>query len=666
MYKQLQRSIAVFLLFSFFLQSCIPAVPISCATQPKMLLTKPCKNTTLAGSTTANHHTNISLVANQPMQVFPNLESIQNDFSRRFFTAFSGEQVRFFQENGFWKAKIHDPWLKISTSQDLPVFFQLEKHSLQTLNILANPNTNIHKHRIHVLHTPTGKSPSKYIFVGSLGLLGGMQAPQESNQELQNALTLHAAVKHGNLRLVEQLLATSVDPNIVEQDRSAPLHWAAAQGYLAIVDLLLAKHADPNIADRDENTPLHWAAEQGHLAIIKQLLDNNADPNIADRDGNTPLHWAAEQGHLAIVKQLLDNNADPNIADRDGNAPLHWAAEQGHLAIVKQLLDNNADPNIADRNGNTPLHWAAEQGHLAIVKQLLDNNADPNIVGFHGNTPLHKATEQGHLHVVKLLLDSHANPNLVDQNDITPLHWASTKSYLAIVSQLLDNNANPNIADRSYGYTPLHRAAISGCLEIIVLLLQSGASHSQADKDGNTPLHWATSRGHLAVVRLLLAKRANLNVTTSICGYTPLHFAANQGSFEIISMLLQAGAKANTQDIDGNTFLHGIVAQRNLDLLVKVIKLSNLLWLSDLKKCIHTIYPKVQEDPKDLLPIIVDYAQAVDWDLKNKQGQSMLDLINIADLIRIQPQAQPILAGDANTIRKIIIDRVLLEPSLKN
>jgi hypothetical protein len=73
------------------------------------------------------------------------------------------------------------------------------------------------------------------------------------------------------------------------------LHVAAQMGLDEILQALLATRADPNLINDQSNTPLHLASASGRSKAIEVLLDAGADPLIKNSFGKT-----AEQ--LAVVR----------------------------------------------------------------------------------------------------------------------------------------------------------------------------------------------------------------------------------------------------------------------------------------------------------------------------------------------------------------------------
>lgn len=112
---------------------------------------------------------------------------------------------------------------------------------------------------------------------------------------------LRTAANVNNVETINQLLASGVDPNAVDDHQRTALHFAAAKGYSDIVNVLLQNGSDPNQKDSLGNTALHLAACTNHIDVVTLLL--RAGTNLAelDNNGRTPVQLA--QAKLKMLQR---------------------------------------------------------------------------------------------------------------------------------------------------------------------------------------------------------------------------------------------------------------------------------------------------------------------------------------------------------------------------
>jgi hypothetical protein len=117
---------------------------------------------------------------------------------------------------------------------------------------------------------------------------------------VESEISIHEAAWEGNIKAVEQHLASGTDVN-AEDDLygDTPLLWAAGFGHKEVAALLIAKGADVNAKDDTGMTPLNYAAIGGHTEVTELLIAKGADVNAKAADGVTPLDWAEEHPETA-------------------------------------------------------------------------------------------------------------------------------------------------------------------------------------------------------------------------------------------------------------------------------------------------------------------------------------------------------------------------------
>jgi ankyrin repeat protein len=425
------------------------------------------------------------------------------------------------------------------------------------------------------------------------------------------------------------VLATSIAAAQSSGDGSTPLHAAVRDGDLKRVEQLLASGAKAGAANRLGVTPLALAAVNGDAAIVRRLLDAGAPVNVTLPEGETILMTAARTGRPEVLTLLLDRGADLNAREKwYGETALIWAAAENHADAIRVLAARGAlvDQRSAlltvprRRTGQsvlplgswTPLMYAARQNAIDAVRALLDLGANANEVDPDGATALVIAIINANYDAAALLIDRGADPNIADSEAAMAALYAAVDMHrlaighgrpnpklsseldaVAIVSRLLANGANANARLKAPtmqrhhtggdgalgpGATPFMRAAKSGDVAIMKLLLASGADPKLTLPSGANALMFAsglgwrngspaapsydqgTEREAVEAIGLLLEQGLDINATTT-AGETALHAAiSGRGSEAIVRALVERGASLNAKNKQGRTPLEVAVA----------------------------------------------------------------------------------------------------------
>jgi cytohesin len=300
-------------------------------------------------------------------------------------------------------------------------------------------------------------------------------------------ISIHVAVKSGNIEAVKQHLAAGTDVNAKSKGNGwTPLFYATSGGgQKEIAELLIAEGANVNAKDKLGDTSLQVAAYQGHKEIAELFIDNGADVNAKADNGKTPLDWA--DGETAdILRKHGGKTGDWLNAGKS----IHKAARAGHIEAVKQHIDAGTDVNAKDEYGMTPLYGAAASGHKEVSELLINKGADVNAKADNGKTPLDRADGE-----TADILRKHGGKH-------STINTAATAGDAEAVKEFLATGAEVNAKD-GWGWTSLHLAVDGGHTEIVELLIAKGADVNAKDDDGDTPLDWAIFNKHPETADLL-------------------------------------------------------------------------------------------------------------------------------------------------------------------
>ncbi len=247
-------------------------------------------------------------------------------------------------------------------------------------------------------------------------------------------ISIHEAVRTGNIEAVKQHLAAGTDVNTKNRMGSTPLHFSAQHAAIHIVKLLIANGADVNLKNVSGKTP----------------LDSTRNPKIADllrKHGGVRENWGlisqkTRRPPPNPFRRQLVRPGGKTGEELEGGEPvaeaatpepttaralgmsIHDAALLGFIGTIKKHLDAGTDVNAKDTTDETPLHFATFNGHKEIAELLIDKGADVNAKNGGGGTPLHSAAKKGHKEIVELLIAEGADVNATNNSGDTPLDWA--------------------------------------------------------------------------------------------------------------------------------------------------------------------------------------------------------------------------------------------------
>ena len=485
------------------------------------------------------------------------------------FTTASGALVSIQQEEGDWQARVVQKVDFVVQEQHLAVGCLGD--TTKIVAHLQGQSDDYIKSRIHVLsaaQSPTGKGS---IYLGRLGLRGGMDSLEIENN---TSKSIHQASRVGELVIIQSLVQDGgVDVNAKDENERTALHYAAKVGHLETLKYLVKKGAEVNARDMKRKTALHYAAQGGHLESFKYLVEEKgAKVNAQDIMRKTALHYAAQGGHLELLKYLVEEKkVEVDTQNKKGETGLHYAAQGGHLETLKYLVGKGVEVNALNTKRKTALHYAAEEGQLKTLKYLVEKGAEVNALDTKRKTALHYAAEEGQLKTLKYLAEKGAEVNARDkERRKTALHYAAQEGHLETFKYLVERGAEVNTLDKE-GKTALHYAATRGHLEILKYLVGKGAEVNDRDQWGATVLHYAAEEGDLEPLKYLVGKGAEVNARDKE-GKTALHYAALEGDLEPLKYLVEKGAEVNTRNKYGETAIHYAAEEGNLEPLKYLVE----------------------------------------------------------------------------------------------
>ncbi|XP_029176002.1 ankyrin repeat domain-containing protein 27-like isoform X2 [Nylanderia fulva] len=435
---------------------------------------------------------------------------------------------------------------------------------------------------------------------------------------------LFACIKNGNLSEVERILTyersnqddevvlchplctcascertwtKTREPNTCPKDDRGrtSLHIAVLHDQLVIVDFLLDRRTDINVTDSDGSTPLHYACVKGHQNILLLLLHANADPTMTDSQGNTPLHLAVDRGHESCVKALLylsehmKVSVNANATNDNGDTPLHLAARWGYHAIVGILLEYGANCGSTNRKGQTSLIATYNESIAELLKRSASDIRSDVALSQKKHVTLAQSRKSMPFQQCRwATIDNlESLPASHPKNCANAQDRMMDKLLAAIVDgdvclacyylglEVYRGERLPG-SRTSLCHHPLcdcERCSALGERKFVRERRQRALAINSCNSLGETALHVASATGRDEMVQLLLDAGANVNAMTKSEGRTPLHLACLNDRVDAAKLLLNCGTcDLDVKDHNGDTSLHLATVAGNVKLVGLLVR----------------------------------------------------------------------------------------------
>jgi len=212
------------------------------------------------------------------------------------------------------------------------------------------------------------------------GIMVGIKPTGDGvDHHVKESSDLYRSAEENNLAEVQAAVTAGADVNTSNLQGVTPLLLAVKNGNQNMVQFLLKSNADVNMISSD-SSPIHEAIRQHSAPILEILLSNKAaNVNLPSDGGKTPVHFAILEKQTELLDLLLRKGADAKCKSITGSGCLHFAVVEGDRAMIERFVPISGGINEQNNNGKTPLHVAAEKGNIDAVKVLLNNNANTTI-----------------------------------------------------------------------------------------------------------------------------------------------------------------------------------------------------------------------------------------------------------------------------------------------
>jgi len=165
----------------------------------------------------------------------------------------------------------------------------------------------------------------------------------------QHGTALMWASGNGHVDVVRYLLHRfpALDADAENRQGRTALMQAAKHGQMAVMDLLVAHGASPTKLMRDGSSLLDWAVMGGHTDIIDRVLGfPGIDRHHCNTFGCTAIHWCAASGNVEVARHLYKQGFDFAAINKARHSALDTAAWKGHRDMLTWLLLADDGPRL--------------------------------------------------------------------------------------------------------------------------------------------------------------------------------------------------------------------------------------------------------------------------------------------------------------------------------
>ena len=286
---------------------------------------------------------------------------------------------------------------------------------------------------------------------------------------------------------------------------------------------------------------------------------------------NFLLNLAIQNNNFNLVKFIIESymyESTNNINEKDIHQeyPIITALYSNDFEIFKYLIEHGANYNTKNDNGLSLLLLAIHKNKSEFVEYLLlKPNLNINEKDFNGVSPLMKAVNQNNSSIVEQLINYSSKYKRYNRQHHDNQHQFK--------GMRLDINEKDN-----KGNCPLIKAIHKNNFDIVFSLVNYGIKNNfdmnVKDFDGNTPLTLSYKYRYLPIFNYLI-RYLNINQKDST-GQTILHYVIKNGDLEMTQKLIRMGADIYLNDEADNSPIDLAIASGNAKILKCLLDKYNI------------------------------------------------------------------------------------------
>lgn len=361
-----------------------------------------------------------------------------------------------------------------------------------------------------------------------------------------------------------------------------------------------------HISEAAQKTPLHVAIDQHDVDLAHTIIDEVGKKGLTingamtDQKDRTLLISAAQKSMRSLVQKLLHFKSITDFIDNydeEGRTALHYACLFGDPHMATALRDKGASAVVLDKYKFTALAYTvADYGTIhQVLRSEFDGHSqivtNDSLFQSELASTVNKILDSQISAMEVMLSQNHAN------NDWLLRYCASKPDKITHLRYLLTNKQgliNIDAGGAQSGMTALHQAVRQQNYKGAYELMKAGASLYQKEKNkglmpfdldngaiANWAFRYAASQKNAMSLLNNLAKhpKVDINRQGGQSGKTALHQAVIAKNYKAVQLLSHLNVNLNSADHKGNTPLHLMAYDADIDAFEALAQPPNQLLL---------------------------------------------------------------------------------------